>query len=404
MDPRPAQGKERAVPNPRLTVSGPVLRSLGWIFLLSRLFFIEVACLAYIYLPHAWVESPQGTLPPPGGLIDRVLVGLWMHWDGFWYYSISTYGYRGRPTATAFFPLYPLAMHLLGGSALSGITVSLVSLAGTFWFFYQLIQRDLGPRVAWFSILALAFFPTTFYANAVYSESLFLVLATATLYFARTRRYWIAGPLGALATCTSIYGTLLSIPLLVLIWKQERPKILPLGHVLWPPSGLGAYMAFLVPLFGDPFVFERAQSNWRRHFEPFYRTLWQGAQSAGHAAVPAFTPSILFATGLPSTTASNFYNFLFAGTAIIVVLLTARRVPFYLVAYAAAALLVPLSYPAMGNPLMSLPRLILEAFPVFLSLGLIMSESIKARWVYFGVSLPLGALFVSLFATAHWVA
>lgn len=405
-DNHPARGSARETTKilRDLKMGGSALRSLGWIFILSRLFFIEIASLAYLYLPHAWVEAPQGTLPPPGGLIYRALVGLWVHWDGLWYLSIATYGYAGRPTATAFFPLYPLTMRLLGGGVIGGIIVSLLALAGSLWFFYQLIRIDLGSNVAWYAVLAMAFFPTAFYANAVYSESLFLLLATSSLYFARTRRYWIGGPLGALATTVTMYGLLLSLPFLWLIWKQERRRILPLLHCLWMPAGLGAYMAFLVPLFGDPLVFERAQSNWGRHFDLFYHSLWQGATMAWNTAAKALNPAILFAPGYPSPTASNFYNFLFAVVALAVIILTAKRLPFYLLAYGIAALLVPLSYPASGNPLMSMPRLVLESFPVFVGFGILMNESVKIRWLYFIVALPLGTLFVALFATAHWVA
>lgn len=387
-----------------IRLTHPTVKALAWAFVISRLFFVELAGLAYVYLPHAWVEAPQGTLPPGGSLWYRALLGLWVHWDGLWYLSISTFGYQGRPTATAFFPLYPLTMHLLGGGVVVGVFISLAAFAGAVGFFYRLVALDFGPRVAWYTVLAMVFFPTAFYANAVYSESLFLLFATASLYFGRTRRYWLAGPLAALATLDTMYGVLLALPLAWLIWHQERHRLWPLAHVFWIPAGLGAYMAYLVPLFGDPLVFERAQSNWGRHFAPFYETLWQAGKAAWTQISVAFNPHALFVTGQPSIQASNFYNFVFALAAIAVVVAVARRLPFYLLSYTLLALLVPLSYPAQGNPLMSMPRLVLEAFPVFTGLGLLMSRSPSLRVIYFVVALPLGALFVALFATAHWVA
>lgn len=377
--------------------------TLAWAFLLSRLFFIEVASVAYIYLPHAWVESPPGQLPPSGNMLYHIFEGLWVHWDGLWYLSISTLGYHNRPTASAFFPLYPMAMKLFGGGVVAGMTVSLASFLVGLWFFSRLVSIDLGPRVAWFSVLALAFFPTAFYFNAVYSEGLFFMLAAGSLYFLRRQRYWIAGPLGALATLTSTYGALLVFPFLWIIWRYEGFHLKKFTHVLWMPLGIVAYMVYLVPQFGDPLIFEAVQSTWGRHPQFFGLTLYQ-AVVAAYRALPLMTPHSLFATGTPSLNPSNVFNLLFAIFAIIIAILSVRRIPLYLWLYMAAALLIPLSYPAAGTPLMSMPRLLIEAFPVFIGIGSIMARIRWTRAVYFIVALPVGMILTALFATAHWVA
>jgi hypothetical protein len=383
----------------------PVLRAVLWVFVLSRVFFFEVASLAYIYLPHAWVEAPEGTLPPPGGLLYHVLAGLWVHWDGLWYLSIARYGYVNRPTATAFFPLYPFAMHVLGDSTVvGGIVISLVAYAVALYFLAKLVTMECGPRVAWMTLLALAFFPTAFYNNAVYSESLFLMFALGSLYFLRTRRYGWGGLFGALATLVSVYGLFLAVPYAWQIWRQEGLRWRKLLHVLWMPAGLMAYMAYLTPLFGDPLIFQKAQSNWGRHFEPLVVTLWQGWHAALKAAPLVVRPAILFAQGQPSSLPANFFNFVFALFALVVAIGSVRRLPFYLWAYMACALLLPLSYPAQGQPLMSMPRLLLEAFPLFIGLGDMMARTRWVRATYFVLAIPLGMLLVSLFATAHWVA
>lgn len=391
-------------PEPRRLLGFP-WAALSWVFVLSRLFFFEAAGLAYMYLPHAWVESPQGVTPPTGDLLYRILGGLWVHWDGFWYLSIARLGYSASPHSTAFFPLYPLLMHLVGSRVVSGVILSMAFFVVALWFLYRLVSLELGPRVAWYTLLALAFFPTAFYFNAVYSESLFLMLAVASLYFLRQRRYWIAGPLGALATGVVMYGILLALPFLWMLWKNEGHRLRPLAHILWMPLGLLAYMGYLVPLFGDPLVFEQAQANWGRHFELFPITLWNGLTSAYHAIFHgALIGATLFATGQPSVGPMQFYDFIFAIFAIVIAIVSFRRMPFYLWILMVAAILVPLSYPANGDPLMSMPRLNLEAFPLFIGLGTIMARTRWVRTTYFVLAIPLGLLFVSLFATAHWVA
>lgn len=381
-----------------------IVTALMWAFVLSRLFFMEVASLAYMYLPHAWIESPQGTLPPPGSTLYRILIGFWVHWDGLWYLSIANMGYGGRPTSTAFFPLYPLAMHVLGGGVLAGVLVSLLSFAVALWFIYHLFRIDLGDRPAWYAVLALSFFPTSLFNNAVYSESLFLALASAALYFGRTRRYWLAAPLAGLSTLVTMYGLFLAAPLAWLIWRQEGWRWKKFAYLLWIPAGLASYMAYLVPLFGDPLVFEHAQSNWARHFMMPYQTLWQALLTAWQYLIPATNFSKLFAPGFPTPNLGNLWNFVFAIVALVVFFATIRKVPFYLTLYTGLALLLPLSYPSSGDPLMSFPRLILEAFPLFAGLGVLIARRPALRYLYFATALPIGVLFTALFATAHWVA
>ncbi len=380
------------------------LRAVMWIVVLSRIFFMEAGSLAYLYLPHAWVEAPPGTLPPSGSLLYHATLGLWAHWDGLWYYSIANFGYAGRPSATAFFPLFPLTLRIFQGSVIGGVAISLVAFIAAVWFLTRLVSQEFGPRAAWYAGLAIAFFPTAFYTNAVYSESLFLALAIGALYYARNRHYWIAGPLAALTTLVSIYGILLVAPFAILLWQQERFHWKKYFHVAWPPLGLTVYMSFLITKFGDPLIFEHTQSNWGRHFDWVWTTLWLAAKSAAYVWQQALNPVILFQTGIPSLGPSNFYNFLFAIFAILMVVIMFKRLPFYLWTYTVLALLVPLSYPASSNPLMSMPRLVLEAFPIFIGLGVWISEKRWIRITYFLTALPLGLLFVSLFATAHWVA
>ncbi|HBQ96275.1 MAG TPA: hypothetical protein DD856_15735, partial [Sulfobacillus sp.] len=101
---------------------------------------------------------------------------------------------------------------------------------------------------------------------------------------------------------------------------------------------------------------------------------------------------------------SNFYNWLFAIFLIAVLVFSIRRLPLYLWVYEFLAIMVPFSYPATGYALMSLPRLDMEAFPAFIALGLAIHQNPGRRLTYFVLALPLGVLFVSLFATAHWVA
>jgi hypothetical protein len=150
----------RAVSRPLARWSSTV--TLMALVVISRLLFFEGGALAFLYLPHAWVQPVPGYLPPTGNVWFQALWGPWAHWDGYWYLSIAHLGYTGRPLASAFFPLYPMVVRLLGGTVLAGVLVSLASFLGAAILLYRLTAAVLSPRAAWFTVMALAFFPTSF--------------------------------------------------------------------------------------------------------------------------------------------------------------------------------------------------------------------------------------------------
>jgi hypothetical protein len=65
--------------------------------------------------------------------------------------------------------------------------LSLLLLPFAFYFIYEVAREGWGERVAKGTILALAFFPTTFFLNAAYTESLFLALSAGSLWAMRVK-------------------------------------------------------------------------------------------------------------------------------------------------------------------------------------------------------------------------
>ena len=72
--------------------------------------------------------------------------------------------------------------------------------------------------------------------------------------------------------------------------------------------------------------------------------------------------------------------------------------------YTFAITLLPILTPTPSFPLMSLPRFMLGAFPLFLVLGYLLSKSRPALWVWLVLSGSLGAVLTAMFATWRWVA
>ncbi len=377
---------------------------LVFVVLLSRAFFVEIGSLAYVYLPHAWVDSPQGEIPPHGSLWFQSLVGLWAHWDGYWYLSIAQYGYQGRPTASAFFPLYPWLVHIFGSSIWSGIILSSLFFVISVFFLYKWAEEQWNSQVAWMAVVVYAFFPTAFYLNAVYTEPLYMALTFSTLYLLTRRQYRWLPVTTALATLTSVYGGLLTLLVFVWVWQHEKRFWYAVKWSLGPVVGIGIYMAFLTWRFHDPVMFNAVQTNWGRHFAWPWVTLERTFRDFVSTRYALWDFPKLFATGPASGVSMNFYDALFLMFSLAVLIAYGRSLPLYLWAYMIPALCLTLFYPSNKQPLMSFPRLIFEDFPVLIVTAIALTRHPFWRKGYWIGSLYMAALLTALFATAHWVA
>lgn len=170
-----------------------------------------------------------------------VLLLMWKHFDSGYYLWIAHDGYAGADTlhsATnwAFFPLYPLLVHLAAtpfGSnwtlyyVMACLVSTLAALVASIYL-YKLTEMELGERVAGRAVLYLLLFPMSFYLFAIYPESLFLALTISSIYYARLRRWGLAGLLGGLAALTRPTGIVLLVPLAWEYWQWRSEQFAPL--------------------------------------------------------------------------------------------------------------------------------------------------------------------------------
>jgi hypothetical protein len=362
--------------------------------------------LAAAYLPEA---DPAGDpLEPPGFL------NYWAHWDGAWYSQIAVEGYGARaPESTAFFPLYPLFVRLgstfVGGPAVWGVALSILCTAFALFFVYRIAEDLYGVRAARACTLALAFFPTAFFLNAVYTEALFLALTAGAVWAARVRgNLVLAGAFGALAAATRNVGVLLLVPLFF-EWVRRRRTlgVRGLGGLILVPAGLVGYALFLRGRFGSLLVFAHQQSAyWEREPTNPLTTLARAWHDAGEGMKYVLNPSTLFldTPAGPSLVASNTLNLAFLILFLLVMLVGVAVLPPGLSIYASIIVLLPVLTPSPEFPLMSLPRFVLGAFPVFLVLGYLLSRSRLALISYLVLGSGLGVALTALFTTWRWVA
>jgi hypothetical protein len=385
------------------------------VYVTSRLFYLAAGAVFARVVPVGGFQ--RVTLDDPSGTMN-----LWSHWDGEHYVALAAGGYLQPPdnVSPAFFPLYPLLMRSfaqlfggplsLGALSLWGVLISLAALPFALYFVYQIAQAHYTEQTAKATVLALCLFPTTFFFNAVYTESLFLALSAASLWAVRVRKDLLLGcALAAFATATRNVGVFLVVPL-GYEWlrggagREEYGWLRAVGCLaLLAPSGLVAYAAYLWVRFGNPALFYTEQRRWGREATGPLSTLHNALMQGGADLSRLFDPRLWSDPSLGRIAdrlgaASDAYNLVFLGVALALLLAGLRVLPLGLNAYAFLLILPPTFFGTPQGPLMGLPRYLLVAFPIFIVLGaLLENRRLLGGWLLLSAaaSLVLCALFVS---------
>lgn len=223
----------------------------------------------------AWVSSAYPKLPqeaaiglwpgdaPLGAWLHRLLIAPTVRYDVNWYARIAEHGY-GEAGSTAFHPLFPLLMgvlgRLLGGSyALAGWLIAQVCCLAMLALLYRLVLLDHDEATARRTSLFLLGSPLGFTFLIPYTESLLLMCVVGALYAARRERWLLAGLAGAGAALTKQPGAVVLLPLLWELWQQQgpnlrawrwRPSLRPLVGVALVPLGLLIFLIYRATL-GD---------------------------------------------------------------------------------------------------------------------------------------------------------
>jgi len=363
--------------------------------------------------------------PFHSGLANELIAPA-ARWDSVWYLSIAHLGYYSHQS-TAFFPLYPLLIHLcaalFGSAILCGALISLGAMGVGLALLYRLVALDLGEREARMTVALLALFPSSFFLSAVYTESLFLALSVGAIYCARLDRWAWAGLLGALAAASRSTGVLIAIPLALIylygpreharariVGSWSEPRHRPGRSLLWlglVPLGTLAYLAYLAISHIDPLTPFRAENlYWQRQFAGLF-----GAVRDAVEALPGDVRGVWTGNSYPwgrqdpLTIADHcLIDFGFLAFALVGLAACWRRVPFAYLAYTLALLAEALSYPVQTDALISFPRYLLVMFPIFIGWAALLAPRRKLAIGVLALSALGLACLSGLWSMWEWVA
>lgn len=308
----------------------------------------------------------------------NLFIGNYRHWDSGWYVEIARNGFITLKQ-TAFWPLYPLFMRITHdvtqtGYAASGIIVSFIAFVFFLYFLGRIATIEFGPNVARATILLFAFFPTAYYFDAVYTESLFMVFGVAAIDRAMANKFWTAGLLASLATLTRNTGVFLDLILLFeylrhrdmdlrfwtsVWWKKLNTQVFALTL---PAVFLSLYMIYLKNLTGHFLAFLTAEKYWHRQYMPLWDTYYLSWLRMIHAS--GWFHEYFF-TEVSMVTLAIFMAII----GMRYVRRSYRQLSWWL--YLIIVLWIASTEPSMNakDYLVSFPRYILMLFPGFIYLG-----------------------------------
>ncbi len=341
---------------------------------------------------------------------NRTLGGLWQQWDVLWYLRIADHGYSWRPPPAqsdlAFFPLYPLTIHLLTvltplSAYAAGLLIACLAFAVALYLLHRLVALDFSSEVAQRTVTYLSFFPTALFFFAAYSEALYLACSVGCVYALRLRRWWVAGLCGMAAALTRQLGVVLLVPFVVEYLRRRDEAARPVGP--WPllaallvPAGTLTYIGYLQLTLGNGLLFLRAQAAWQRSLA----WPWQGALLSLQHILQAHSHKLALQT-------HNILDLSFLALFSLLIVLGIRLLPRSYTLYAAAVWLVVLLTPATGSrqplALLSVSRFAVTLFPPFIVLALLTRRRGVDRLVL-ALSVALLTLFTLIYLRGRWIA
>lgn len=343
----------------------------------------------------------------PLGKIDasfyNLTVGIWTHnWDAGNFLSIVTNGYKDL--TFAFFPLLPLLTRMFSGltginTAIIGLLISNFAVVFGLLMLLKLLRLDYDEMTSRRSLFLLLAFPTAFFLQAFYSESLFLLLTISSFYFARKEKWLLVGLCGGFAALTRFLGVFLFVPLLtellnryglVTTFREKRRELLLLFLI---PLFFSLYLVFLGITTGNLYKFLSVQKDWGRISQP-------GQALSPIIVIQQNWENFLGGANFSGGGITKALDLIFVlGALMVLVFSVKQKMRLSYIVYGLISLSIPLS----SGVLTSMARFVLVIFPLFIVLAQLAQRSF---WYYFTLLLFifLQAQFIISFVFGLWVA
>lgn len=358
------------------------------IFAFWRIGLFAVTALGSFVLP----KVDNGALGAIGQNRQFDYWASWAQWDGGHYYQIARDGYIFLEDF-AFFPLYPwlikTASLAVGNFLLVGLIISNVAFLAFLMVFWQFVKKKYGKVTALSTLATFITFPTTFFAVAYYSESLFLLLIVTAFYFLNDKKLYLAAIFTSLASITRPTGAALIISVFysyfatqLKIGKLIDRKFL---HIVPATFGLIVYSLYLFGKLNDPFKYLTSQ------------TLWERVVTDPISTITSYIWAIWAGEARPI---NDYFDLFLTLLFVTILILGTKKIASSLWIFSMLVILIP----ASTGTLTSMPRYLLSSLGVFIILGKYLQDKPRLKITLWAISLAAQAILAVRFINGHWVA
>ncbi|MGH3793266.1 MAG: hypothetical protein ACRDSP_00065 [Pseudonocardiaceae bacterium] len=356
--------------------------------------------------------APGALFLAVGGL--GVLILAWMSglrgkplnlhaWDGNWYLAIARHGYLGvdpsmadayghrtATTSMAFFPGYPLLVRAVaplfaGDYLVAGVVVSTVAGVAAAYGLHRLARMVTGSdRAALLTVVMFAAAPMAIVYSMTYPQALLMAATAWSLVGVMEHRWLLAGSCAAVAGLVSPMG----LPMIVVVMAtagmaaftgmDRMPHRPPMVALLAAPAGMYGYLLWVAAQTGSIDGYLDVQ---RRGWGSGFDFGWSTAQW-------------IVTTLVTDTAGFAVLTALFTLSAVALLVLCARRLPWPVWTYAAVTVVFTVG---SSGAVWDKVRLLLVGFPLLIPVA---AGLVKRRGV--ALLLPMiGLVAVGLWFSAY---
>lgn len=348
---------------------------------------------------------------------------LWVfgNFDGVHYINIAKNGYS--VFEYPFFPLYPIFIWTIKSvfemfslyypSVVLALLVSHVVFFIALIVVYKILILDKMKNIITLVIALILFFPTSVFYGAAYNDSLFFLLATMTIYFARRKSWAYSCILAALATLARLNG--LGLVFFILLeyltssqntinsWRLKKIiKALPLNMsfknilsskifllILIPSSFIG-YLTYIQNSYGNWAVLFSSMQVWNQQHITFpLQVFWR------------YLKIIFLLHSFDFVYFVALLELLFVIFYIFVIFYSYKKIRLSYWVFIVVSILIP----SLTGTFQGMPRYGLHIYPLFLAVALLLREkNLKFKLIYFAISILLMFIFTGFFTRGYFVA
>ncbi len=211
-------------------------------------------------------------------------------WDAYHYINLIEKGYsgyieNGEHLFLVFFPAYVwisrVMRFVVQDTVLAGTLVSVLCYAGACCYIYKIALSYYNKEVAKYSIIYLSVFPFSFFSGFVMTEGLFLLVTSASCYYAINRKWTMFALFGIISSMTRMTGLLVIAFGVIEFFRQEEifktpirqslkrnliGRVLKLLIIISPLIGTVIYLQLNYYVDGSHFAFVIHQQHWSQGF------------------------------------------------------------------------------------------------------------------------------------------